>query len=722
MKLFSYWKKDKRKNEVYGLILFAASLLIILSLVPSPGGGNFIGLFGRLVAKYLKDIFGLFGAYFIPVIMVIWGFERIEQEDQEKMYLQITGVILLLLSSCTLVSLFKNDTYLPAGMWGGYIGTFLSLFLRKAFGTIGAGIILITTGIISFVLTTEFSLAELLNTIKSKIEDMRENRPIVKKSTIADMIKKPVKKAKELPEIKVTERPAKPLINFGSRHNDKHDNPAREIKAETKATPAGKNRPLNGFELPAISMLDERVKGKSQMSEQELQANASLLQQTLANFGIEAQVVEVHPGPVITRYDLQPSSGVKVNRITALENDIALALHASTVRILAPIPGKGAVGIEVPNTKSEMVSLREIFETDEFQKAEGKLLMALGKTVSGQTMVANMQEMPHLLIAGATGSGKSVCINTLITSILYKATPDEARFLMIDPKMIELPVYNGIPHLLAPVITNVKQAAGALRGMVVEMERRYKILAGSRARNIDAHNKMPNAEKMPYIIVVIDELADLMILQTNVEVEDAIARLAQMARAVGIHLILATQRPSVDVITGVIKANFPARIAFQVLSKIDSRIILDSGGAEDLVGRGDMLFLPPGAPKPTRLQGAYVSDGEVNRIVEFLGKQAKPEYKEEILQSAQNVDLENKRLEKDDRFVEAVKLIVNTRQASISLLQRRLGIGYNHAGRIIDQMEQEGIVGPADGTKPREVLIDDKYLQDMEKSENAPPL
>ena len=718
MKLFRYWQKDKRKNEVYGLVLVTVSLLIILSLVPTPGGNNFVGAFGRYMAKYLKDIFGVFGAYFIPLVMIIWGYERIEHDDPEKMYLQVTGVVLLLVSACTMISLLKNDSYLPAGMWGGYLGTFLSRFLRRAFGAAGAGIILVTSGIISFLFTTEFSLAELFNSIKGRIEDWRETRSSREKSPLSQAFKKQVKKAKELPEIKVTEKPAKPLIHLTQEKKQPPtiNTPPAMAKAEVVAK---KPRIAGTFQLPTTALLNDRSKEKVQMDEHELQQNANLLQQTLANFGIEAQVVEIHPGPVITRYDLQPSSGVKVGRIVALENDIALALRAARVRILAPIPGKNAVGIEIPNSKAQVVSLREIFESKEFQADDSKLTLALGKTVSGQTTVADLQEMPHLLIAGTTGSGKSVCINALIISIAFKATPDEVKFLMIDPKTVELPIYNGIPHLLAPVITSAKQAAGALRGMVTEMERRYKILAGARARNIDTYNKMPAAEKMPYLVVIIDELADLMML-ASVEVEDTIMRLAQMSRAVGIHLILATQRPTVDVITGVIKANFPARIAFYVQNKLDSRIILDTGGAEDLAGRGDMLFLPPGAPAPVRLQGALVTEDEITRVVEFLSKQGQPEYKEEIIQSAQNTESDNRRMEKDERFSEAVKLIVNTRQASISLLQRRMGIGYNHAGRIIDQMEQEGIVGPADGTKPREVLIDDKYLQEMENQENAP--
>ncbi|MBI5554924.1 MAG: DNA translocase FtsK [Elusimicrobia bacterium] len=713
MKLFRSLQKDERRHEIYGLLLVTASLLIILSLIPGPGGKNFIGAFGHLFSKCLKEIFGLFGAYFIPLVMVIWGYERIEHEEEERFYLQIAGVLLLLISSCTLISLIKTDEYIVSGMWGGYVGTFGSKFLRRGFGPVGAGLILVSSLMVSIVFTTEFSLIEFFNMIKAKMEDFKEMKLFSKKSSGPKEAKPMIKRTKELPEIKVTEKPAKPLIHLTQKR--KLDKPTISTPLSVKSESMPKKPRIAGaFILPPISLLNTRTKDKGQMDERELQQNAQLLQQTLANFGIEAQVVEIHPGPVITRYDLLPSSGVKVGRIVALENDIALALRAARVRILAPIPGKNAVGIEIPNSKPQVVSLREIFESKEFQTDDSKLTLALGKTVSGQTTVADLQEMPHLLIAGTTGSGKSVCINALIISIAYKATPDEVKFLMIDPKTVELPIYNGIPHLLAPVTTSAKQAAGALRGMVTEMERRYKILAGVRARNIDIFNKMPGVEKMPYLVVIIDELADLMML-ASIEVEDTIMRLAQMSRAVGIHLVLATQRPTVDVITGIIKANFPARIAFYVQNKLDSRIILDTGGAEDLAGRGDMLFLPPGAPAPVRLQGALVTEDEICRIVEFLSKQGQPEYKEDIIQSAQNPESDSHKMEKDERFMEAVKLVLNSRQASISLLQRRLGIGYNHAGRIIDQMEEEGLIGPPDGTKPREVLADENYLRELEK-------
>lgn len=722
MKFFRYWQKDKRRNEILSLIVIAFSLLVVLSLIPLTKEGNIIGSFGKLVENFLKDIFGIFGAYLVPLVMVIWVYERFEHEEKEKMYWQGIGVVLLLTATCTLISLLKNDMYAHGAMWGGYIGTFFSIFLRNVFGFIGAGIILTTLILISILLTTEFSLMEFVNIVKGKIEDFMEKKekprkPLIKESSVKE-VKKSLFKAKELPQIKVTEKPVKPLIHFTLPKRDKIEK-EKEDEGSVSETPKAKSPKIQGaFKLPSLSMLAEKPFDKTVLNEKELEASAALLQQTLTNFGIEAQVIEIHPGPVITRYDLQPSSGVKVNKIVSLENDIALALKAQTVRILAPIPGKGAVGIEVPNPKSQVVSLKEILQSKEFQEKESKILIALGKTVSGQTMVANLQEMPHMLIAGATGSGKSVCINALIASILYKATPADVRFLMVDPKMIELPIYNGIPHLIAPVITNPKQAAGALRGMVNEMERRYKVLASTRARNIDSYNKLSPAEKLPYIVVVIDELADLMML-ASVEVEDAIMRLAQMARAVGIHLVLATQRPSVDVITGVIKANFPARIAFQVLSKTDSRIILDTGGAEDLIGRGDMLFLPPGAPKPVRLQGAYVTEEEIGKLVDFLSQQGQPEYKPEILESTQNAENGSPAKEKDERFLEAVKLVINTGQASISLLQRRMGIGYNHAGRIIDQMEQEGLIGPAEGTKSREVLIDETYLQETEKKTDA---
>lgn len=436
------------------------------------------------------------------------------------------------------------------------------------------------------------------------------------------------------------------------------------------------------------------------------------LEATLESFGVRAKVLDVVRGPAVTRYEVQPATGVKVSRIVGLTDDIALALAAKDVRMEAPIPGKSAIGIEVPNMEVSVVTMREVMETPAFQNSTSKLSIAFGRDISGQTIVGNLARMPHLLVAGATGSGKSVCINGIITSILYKAKPDEVKFLMIDPKMVELNVYNGIPHLLAPVVTDPRRASLALKKIVVEMEKRYELFSKSATRNIEGYNTLMAdnpAAILPYIVVIVDELADLMMVAAG-DVEDSIARLAQMARAAGIHLIIATQRPSVDVITGVIKANIPSRIAFGVSSQVDSRTILDMAGAEKLLGRGDMLFLPVGMSKPIRVQGAFLSDQEVEALVAFARDQGVAEYKEDLVPEIEE-ETEDDDMMLDELFDQAVQIVVEAKQASVSLLQRRMRIGYTRAARMIDQMEARGVVGPYEGSKPREVLMSLEQLQ-----------
>lgn len=437
------------------------------------------------------------------------------------------------------------------------------------------------------------------------------------------------------------------------------------------------------------------------------------LEATLESFGVKAKVLDVVRGPAVTRYEVQPATGVKVSRIVGLTDDIALALAAKDVRMEAPIPGKSAIGIEVPNMEVSVVTMREVMETPAFQNSTSKLSIAFGRDISGQTIVGNLARMPHLLVAGATGSGKSVCINGIITSILYKAKPDEVKFLMIDPKMVELNVYNGIPHLLAPVVTDPRRASLALKKIVVEMEKRYELFSKSSTRNIEGYNTLMAdnpAAILPYIVVIVDELADLMMVAAG-DVEDSIARLAQMARAAGIHLIIATQRPSVDVITGVIKANIPSRIAFGVSSQVDSRTILDMAGAEKLLGRGDMLFLPVGMSKPIRVQGAFLSDQEVEALVAFARDQGEAEYKEDLVPEINEDEGDGDEMMLDELFDQAVQIVVEAKQASVSLLQRRMRIGYTRAARMIDQMEARGVVGPYEGSKPREVLMSLEQLQ-----------
>jgi S-DNA-T family DNA segregation ATPase FtsK/SpoIIIE len=465
---------------------------------------------------------------------------------------------------------------------------------------------------------------------------------------------------------------------------------------------------IGDYRLPTPEFLDSPPPFEARQIKEDLTSNARILEETLEDFGISVKVTDIERGPVITRYELEPAPGVKLNRIVALSDDISLAMKAPSVRIVAPIPGKARVGVEVPNTQSSLVYLKEVLTAKEFQEETSPLTLALGKDIAGHPVVADLDQMPHLLIAGTTGSGKTVCVNSLIVSLLMRSTPNELKLLMVDPKMVELAPFNGMPHLICPVVTDAKKAAAALGWVVNEMEERYQLLAKAGARNIAAYNE--KQERIPYIIVIIDELADLMMIARD-QIESAITRLAQLSRAVGIHLIMATQRPSVDVVTGVIKANFPARISFKVASKVDSRTVLDMNGADKLLGKGDMLFLKPGEEKMTRAQGALVSDKEIERIVEFIKAQAEPVYDEEILKnherSGQGSD------EKDDLYDEAVRVVMESNQASVSILQRRMRLGYTRAARLIDSMEQEGLVGPFEGSKPRRILIDrDAWLRE----------
>ncbi|MGZ7444469.1 DNA translocase FtsK [Paenibacillus sp. TH7-28] len=477
-----------------------------------------------------------------------------------------------------------------------------------------------------------------------------------------------------------------------------------EAAAEVPAAPP-KPAP-KPYKLPPFRLLAKPAGAGKSGDQADYMQTARKLEATLESFGVRARVLEVVRGPAVTRYEIQPDIGVKVSRIVNLTDDIALALAAKDIRMEAPIPGKSAIGIEVPNNEVSLVTMREVMETPTFMEAESKLSIAFGRDISGQTIVGNLAKMPHLLVAGATGSGKSVCINGIITSILFKAKPDEVKFMMVDPKMVELNVYNGIPHLLTPVVTDPRRASLALKKIVVEMEKRYELFSKSGARNVEGYNQMmkDNPEAiLPYIVVIVDELADLMMVAAN-DVEDAIARLAQMARAAGIHLIIATQRPSVDVITGVIKANIPSRIAFGVSSQVDSRTILDMAGAEKLLGRGDMLYMPMGASKPTRVQGAFMSDQEVETIVNYARAQGQAEYDESLVPEVDD-EVKEPEEELDELYDQAVQIVLEAKQASVSLLQRRMRVGYTRAARLIDSMEARGIVGPYEGSKPREVLM-----------------
>jgi S-DNA-T family DNA segregation ATPase FtsK/SpoIIIE len=532
----------------------------------------------------------------------------------------------------------------------------------------------------------------------------------------------------------VDEAPPPRRAPFGS---EKSFAPAKPPKVSMPAPPlpladpdpapkAPAERRKGDYTLPPLALLDA-PKTERKIDERELMDGARLLEEKCREFSVEGSVVQIHPGPVVTTYEFKPDAGVKYSKITGLADDLCLAMQAESV-LIDRIPGKSTVGIQIPNHNREQISLRELLESETYRRSASKLSVALGKTIHGEPYVADLATMPHLLIAGSTGTGKSVGINAMLTSILYRATPDDVRLIMIDPKRLELGMYEDIPHLMTPVVVDPKQAANALRWAVREMEERYKTLAAEGVRNIEQYNRnVQNAiaekqtndagelpKSLPFILVLIDELADLMMVASN-EVEQSIARLAQMARAVGIHLILATQRPSVDVITGLIKANLPARISFRVSSRIDSRTILDGNGAEQLLGRGDMLFLPPASSRFIRLHGPYISEQESARLASYLRKQGKPTYDETITADEKTMVGENgAEFEKDDLYDEAARIVVSSGQASISYLQRRLRIGFSRAARLVDMMEMEGLVSPAAGGKPREVLVDKGYFDEVD--------
>ncbi len=632
---------------------------------------------------------------------------------------------------------------------GGMIGAVLFAMFFSLFDSAGAavaGVLLLLTGLI---LITGKALAPYLaewfpsvfSSLKEKVKGIDfkpqpKEKPVKKQkqapATRAGKHKKKQPKPEEPslepenPPVEAEEPFVQPIISaFNERAETAGGQqtaaPSAVVEQKVPEPPAAAEvaDPYQGvsgeeenesYQLPSFNLLKQPPEHDQSGEYNAIQANAQKLERTFLSFGVKAKVTQVHLGPAVTKYEVLPDTGVKVSRIVSLADDIALALAASGIRIEAPIPGKSAVGIEVPNKAVAVVSLREVLEAKQNNRPDSKLLISLGRDVSGEAMLAELNKMPHVLIAGATGSGKSVCVNGIIISIIMRAKPHEVKMMMIDPKMVELNVYNGIPHLLAPVVTDPRKAAQALKKVVAEMERRYELFSHTGTRNIEGYNdhiEQWNEEndekhpKMPYIVVVVDELADLMMVASN-EVEDAITRLAQMARAAGIHLIIATQRPSVDVITGIIKANIPSRIAFAVSSAVDSRTILDSGGAEKLLGRGDMLFLPAGASKPTRVQGAFVSDREVESVVDFVIQQQKAQYQEDMIPSeAEEIqELE----ETDELYDEAVQLVIEMQTASVSLLQRRFRVGYSRAARIVDQMEMRGVVGPPEGSKPRQVL------------------
>jgi S-DNA-T family DNA segregation ATPase FtsK/SpoIIIE len=591
--------------------------------------------------------------------------------------------------------------YGEAGLGGGILGAFLGYIFFKLFGSIGSYIIL------SFVIVINIMLISEIKISKIKIAKLFSHRN--KRPTYNSVGAKTMEEDEKKEGIKI--------LDYTQNEEKKEDkkNNMENIKYENKDKAADNLKIFNShqknktsYKFPPMEFLKSSDLNTDYSDKKEIFGNARKIEETMRSFGIDAHVTQISKGPTITLYELQPSPGVKVSKIVNLSDDIALNLASSDIRIEAPIPGKAAVGIEVPNRKKSNVYLKEILQSEEYNNISSKIPFALGKDISGKPIVANIEKMPHLLIAGATGSGKSVCINTIIMSILYKATPDEVKLLLIDPKVVELSIYNKIPHLLTPVVTDAKKAKFALNWAVEEMTRRYKIFAKNNVRDIYSYNAKVEKEepenKLCQIVIIIDELADLMMVAAQ-EIEDYICRLAQMARAAGMYLIIATQRPSVDVITGTIKANIPSRISFAVTSSIDSRTILDMGGGEKLLGKGDMLFFPSGYSKPVRIQGAFINEEEVEKVVQFLKEENEIEYDESIAEKIDNPHEETPGID-DDLLPDAIDLVINEGQASISFLQRKLKIGYSRAGRLIDEMERRGIVGKSEGSKPRKVLMD----------------
>ncbi|MDF2556670.1 MAG: translocase FtsK [Bacillales bacterium] len=610
---------------------------------------------------------------------------------------------------------------------GGMLGAILYATFHFLFDTAGSKIIAIITAIIGGILLTGLSFKETSENLFLPIVNFLKKQSKEMKSDIKRHFESPVSSTPqpiqdtdiETVEPKVdlivdsTHDPGPKIQNFADNIEipDDHFEEIPVKKEEVVFSKISLSELENlDYMLPPLTLLNHSRRVDQSGAMQKINENAKKLEQTLQDFGVKAKVTQIYLGPAVTQYEVYPEAGVKVSKIVSLTDDIALALAAKDIRIEAPIPGKSAVGIEVPNSETSMVSLREVLEEQSVDKRGGLLKVTLGRDISGSPISAELNKMPHLLVAGSTGSGKSVCINGIITSILMRAKPHEVKMMMIDPKMVELNMYNGIPHLLTPVVTEPKRAAQALKKVVVEMERRYELFSTMGIRNIEGFNDQilrHNLEEelkqpiLPFIVVIVDELADLMLVASS-EVEDAIMRLAQMGRAAGIHLIIATQRPSVDVITGVIKANIPSRIAFAVSSSVDSRTILDMGGAEKLLGKGDMLFIPVGASKPTRIQGAFLSDSEVEKVVEYVSTQQKAQYQEDMIP---DIIEENVQDSSDELYEEAVRMVVDMQTASVSLLQRRFRIGYSRAARLIDEMETNGVVGPYEGSKPRTVLV-----------------
>ncbi len=773
---------SRRVSEVVGVALFGSALLWLVALASydpadpvwffTTGSGapsNFVGRVGAFLAELSFQLFG-YGSYLLPALIVVLGWHYFWCRQIEAIYTKIVGTSLVLACTSAFMSLALGRATVNNRPFraGGYLGEFVAGVLAEYLSRTGSVIVILSLLLVAIILSTQFSFGRLFGAVFAMTASLsrtgwsglmrwiearrkaRQRQEVIakhlKKGTAPEVVKATVERSRPEPAPQRTRAASPSEIDDDASGID-----ARDRRAATKGTPpvvqprprtpvpsplplpapepvtrGPAERRLSGYTLPPASLLDP-PKAERKIDERELMESARLLEEKCREFAVEGAVAQIHPGPVVTTFEFKPDAGVKYSKVTGLADDLCLAMQAESV-LIERIPGKSTVGIQIPNPHREPISLRELLESETYQRSASKLSLALGKTIHGEPYVTDLATMPHLLIAGSTGTGKSVGLNAMLTSILFRATPDDVRLILIDPKRLELGMYDDIPHLMTPVVVDPKKAANALRWAVHEMEERYKTLAAFGVRNIEQYNRnvrhMIEANELPegatemprplaFIVVVVDELADLMMVAGN-EVEESIARLAQMARAIGIHLILATQRPSVDVITGLIKANLPSRVSFRVASKIDSRTILDGNGAEQLLGKGDMLLLPPASAQKIRLHGPYISEQESARLASFLRKQGRPMYDDSITADDKTSGLESVQMEKDDLYDEAARIVVESGQVSISYLQRKLRIGFSRAARLVDMMEAEGLISAATGGKPREVLVGRDYFEEVD--------
>jgi S-DNA-T family DNA segregation ATPase FtsK/SpoIIIE len=702
------WLREVKAIGLLVLAAFSAASLATFDPTLAPGQQSApVGPVGVALGWALFESLGYAG-FLLPLLLAVIGLGVFVRPFVTRGWAPVVGLAVILGSATALLA--HTGTAAAGGQvhYGGLAGWAIAEGLRATLGDVGAWLLPLAGLPVGLLFVTQVSYGAVSRVIAARLARWHRRRG----ARLARAVALPAP-AEALPaplamlEEPALEVPPPPVVVEPRRR-------AAAALAWQETFDFGRGG-AESFQLPPLGLLKAPDAAEQKLSREELTDNAETLRRKLLDFEVEGRIVQVSPGPIITAYEFEPAPGIKISRVVNLSDDLALALKAAAVRIVGPIPGRGTVAIEVPNAEPALVFLREIFASPDFGESKKKLPLALGKDVTGGPVVTDLTAMPHLLVAGATGTGKSVGLNAMICSILYKMTPAEVRFLMIDPKRLELSVYEGIPHLLAPVVTDAKEAAARLRWIVGKMDERYKQLQNKQVRNIEGYNKVVEAaERLPYWVVVIDELADLMMVSAG-EVQGALVRLAQIARAVGIHLIVATQRPSVDVVTGLIKANFPTRIAFQMASKVDSRTVLDANGAEQLLGRGDMIFVPPGANKQMRVHGAWVSDDEVKAVCEFLRRQGTAVYEEVVLPTDDGGTEGGDGAERDDLYRDCVRLVIGSRQASISFLQRRMGLGYPKAARFIDMMEQDRIIGPGQGAKPREILQGPEFLARMGK-------